>query len=828
MTRVKKSGPFGHCITQEDSDMKMKNIVCLLLALAMALSLAACGSSGSSTAGTASPAPTESAAPEMVYVSEFKKLLDDSTDFVTIRSYSDDGIYYSSWEKVGEAIPEGVKPQYEGQYDVYETFLYYMDKDGKVTKLDNYKAVDAPQNDKGVKEYYSGSDMSGICFTPEGFVTLEMAYASWNEGDGNYAMYSEEYFQNQRFTQDYYIRSFDRNGNELTSAHIDVPADAWLDAYNMALDDKGNVIVSTGQGLRAIGLDGQDAYEITVNGYINGMIKLPDGRIAVSTSGDENLVSILDTDTGKLIDGVAMNVEAYNTVRGNKDYDFYYTNGAYFYGCKLGDAEPTKLFNWISCDVNGNNINVLDVSDDGVVTGVITKYDMKTRKYSTELVTVKQVPYDSVPHKQPISLAVMSLDYNVQDLIIDFNRHNDQYRIEVTDYSEYGMDANGNSIGATKLNTEILSGNVPDILCLSGLNYRQLANKGILEDLYPYIDADTELQRSDFFPNVLQAMEVDGKLCSTVSSFFISSALGAAAVVGDEPGWTYDEFNAALASMPDGCTAFDQYVTRDSILSTCLALDMTDYVDWGTGTVRFDSPDFIRLLNFANSFPSEFDWANFDWSREESTEERLAQGKQMLVQTSAYSIDDIFYNNYTQFMGGKVTYIGYPTAHGTGNMISFAGDSGYALSSKSPYKDAAWQFLRTFFTKDYQTSNVYSLPSRLDVFDAKAEEASTVQYQKNAEGQYLLDDAGEKIPVVRSTVWNKDTQKTEEIYALTEDQVQQIRELILTTTKVADYDQAILDIVKEQAAPFFAGQKTAEEVAKLVQSKANIYVNEQR
>ena len=58
--------------------------------------------------------------------------------------------------------------------------------------------------------------------------------------------------------------------------------------------------------------------------------------------------------------------------------------------------------------------------------------------------------------------------------------------------------------------------------------------------------------------------------------------------------------------------------------------------------------------------------------------------------------------------------------------------------------------------------------------------------------------------------------------------MQQIRELVLTTTKVADYDQAILDIVKEQAAPFFAGQKTAEEVAKLVQSKANIYVNEQR
>jgi len=123
---------------------------------------------------------------------------------------------------------------------------------------------------------------------------------------------------------------------------------------------------------------------------------------------------------------------------------------------------------------------------------------------------------------------------------------------------------------------------------------------------------------------------------------------------------------------------------------------------------------------------------------------------------------------------------------------------------------------------------VYSLPSRLDVFDEKAEQASTIQYQQNEEGQFLLDENGERMPIVRASMWNKDTQQTEEIYCLTEDQVQQIRELILTTTKVADYNQEILDIVKEQAAPFFAGQKTAEEVAKLVQSKANLYVNEQR
>ena len=218
--------------------IRFKNLVSLLLALAMCLALTACSSGGSTPAATSAPA--ETAAPEYVYVSAFKPLSERSKNYVSVRSYSDDGLYYSSWEKVGENIPEGAKPQYEGQYDIYATFLYYMDKDGKVTKLENYKTMDAPVNENDYKEYVSGSDLSGICFTPDGFVTMETTYASWSDGDGNYPMYSEDYFMHQKFRQQYYIRSFDRQGHELTTAPIQVPEDGWLEAYRMVLDDNDN------------------------------------------------------------------------------------------------------------------------------------------------------------------------------------------------------------------------------------------------------------------------------------------------------------------------------------------------------------------------------------------------------------------------------------------------------------------------------------------------------------------------------------------------------------------------------------------------------------
>ena len=99
-----------------------------------------------------------------------------------------------------------------------------------------------------------------------------------------------------------------------------------------------------------------------------------------------------------------------------------------------------------------------------------------------------------------------------------------------------------------------MAGNMPDILSVAeSIPYRQLAAKGLLEDLYPYIDADEQLSRSDFFPNVLSAMELDGKLYAACAGFAVETAVGASSVVGDTPGWTYDDYYAALATMPEGC-----------------------------------------------------------------------------------------------------------------------------------------------------------------------------------------------------------------------------------------------------------------------------------
>lgn len=806
--------------------MKKRNCIAMLLALAMCFSLAACGGDG---AESKSEKPGATPAPEFVYASEFTDFLTDQESYISPSVFTEDGFYATSYEKVGENIPEGVTPEYEGQYDVYQSVLYFVTNDGKVSRVEQYKPIEPEENTEGKADFNSSCDPAGAVLANDGnLILVEQMWTSWYEGPDGLTRNNDEYWNYQKYSQKYFIRKIDKTGAELSRAEIPVDENTYLRTYGMQVDDKDNLLVCTDTSIRAIALDGTDSYTIDASDfqYIDSLLKMGDGRVAALAWGEQGQeLALIDTEKGAFGESVPVGFNAYNMIPGTGDYDLYYTSGSSFYGFSMETGESEKLFSWLSCDVNGDRLGNINVNKDGVITGFIGEWDEKSETYSLQRVTVKKVPYDSVPHKEIITMACVNYDYQVVDQLLKFNRANDKYRIELKDYSEYNTDEDY-TLGLTKLNTEILAGNVPDILGISGLNYTQLASKGLLEDLYPYIDADEELNRDDFFQNVLGAMEVNGKLCVTVPTFVIDAVAGAAKVVGDEPGWTYDELKAALATMPEGCTVLDQYTTKGDILQSCLALDMDNFVDWGTGECRFDSEQFIDLLEFANSFPTDFDWENYEYSEEDDLTLRLSQGRQMLIRTSVYSIEDLMYNNYEQYFGGDMTYIGFPTTSGTGNMISSL-RSGYAMSAKSEYKDVIWQFLRTFFMEEYQEDS-WSLPSSRKVFEKKLEDACTIQYQKDENDNYLLDDDGEKIPIVRARVYNPATGGDEAVYCLSEEQAAKLTELIESTTKVANYDSDIYDIVSEQAQAYFEGQKSAEEVARLIQSKANIVVNEQR
>ena len=798
----------------------IRSLLCALLALAMALGLAACGKSSDGT----EKKDAEETVVQYAYKAEFLPIEVPEDISLTPRAYTPGGFYATSSEKIGEReLNEGEALEYEGQLDLYGPVLYFVSSSGELKKLENYQPVEAPQDSEGRTNFSGGSDLMGICLDAEGkLLAVEQVYCSWFDGSAE-ELRSDTSWDKWHYEHNYYIRRLDTDGSELETHELDYPIseDTYLNFSTLNLDEKGNILVAADMALLAVAPDGTVAYEIDSDDSLSSVVRLKDGRLGASCWGNMGMeFRLIDTGNGSLGEKLTLPANAYDLMPGGGDYDLCYRSGSNLYGIKLETGESEKILNWINCDINGDYMGGVSIEPDGTITGVLNNY--RGEKRESEFVTLSRVPADTLPQKQTLTLAVMYLDYNMSDRLIDFNRHSDDVRIELRDYSEYNTEEDY-SAGLTKLTTEILSGKMPDLLSLNGLPYSQLAGKGLLEDLYPYLDADKDLKREDLFPTVLKAMEVNGGLYRICPSFSIQSLIGAASVVGDKPGWNYEQFRAALASMPEGCTPLDQYTTRDTVLNFLLGLDMADFVDWSTGKCNFDSQEFVEILEFANSFQADFDWENYEWSPDESSQNRIAQGRQMLMQSGIYSIEDVLYND--MYFGGNSTYIGWPTNYGVGNMLYLA-DGAFAMSASCANKDAAWRFIRTILLEDYQKS-LYGLPVVKKVFDDKLKEAMTPQYEQDENGNFRLDENGEKIETPRGGIGFGDG-STYEVYAMTQEQADKLLEVINTTTKVMDENDSIFSIVQEQAAAFFAGQKSAEEVARLVQSKANIYVNEQR
>lgn len=799
----------------------MRKSIATLLTLALCLGLlAGCGRGAEDDAQAAQ---TEELG-EQVYVPSFQTLHTGKDSRPQAWLPGTDGVYAASYERLADGeLPEGRTADYAGQYDRYGYKLRFADGSGQWRDL-AFEDLTPPSDSEGRKDYSAGVSMVGLYDGAEGeLLALERLYESWRT-DTEAAEDAADYFGSFDSAEQLILRRLDPEGGELSRTELDPdgPAGAeLLYAEYGAADAQGRLYLPGDGGIHVFDTDGKVLALIPVSGWVYSMARMRDGRMAAVLYDAGMSVNVVDPETGSLGESWALEGYLDHLYPGGGDYDFYYSYGTGLYGYRLEDERAEKLLDWLDCDMTSDGVQCLSAAEDGSLQAVW--WDWADEDSEPELVTLQREARSAVAEKETLTLGTL-YTYDVSRAVLKFNRSHDDVRIRVRDYSEY-VSGDDYEEGLLRLTTEMMAGDMPDLLAMDSLPYAQMAARGLLEDLYPFIDADSELKREDFFENVLAGAEVDGGFYEAAPGFSVITLMGPASIVGDKPGWTYDDFYKALEKMPEGCTALGPYVDRDQVLQMCLFLDMDSFVDWGAGTCDFDSEGFVRLLEFAGSFPRE---VNYESDGVENDQSRIAEGRQMLLTTSIYSIDDLCYNE--QIFGGDATYIGYPTENGTGNILYLA--DGYAMSSSCADKQAAWDFLRVFLTESYESSeSMYALPLNKAAFQKKLDKAMEVEYEKDEDGNEILDANGEKIPAAKFQMGmssGEDGVMTLTLYAVTQEQADKLMEVINGASKTINMDLSIYNIVREEAAAFFAGQKSAEDVAHLVQSKVNLYISEQR
>lgn len=786
--------------------MKRNTALLLLFALLCGL-LAGCGAQASPV-----PAPESAPSEEEVWAARFQPLsLPAGTD-AGLCALTEDAAWFAAFEALrpGEA-PEGLTPDYEGQYDVQGWRIYRVGADGGVEAL-AYESLPAPEDPGGLAHFSSETTLEGLYPGPDGgLIVVENRYMSWRDDADDPA--------SERSRSHYVLRRLDAAGQELGRSEWDGDG-GYLAFSSAAADSEGNLFLPGEMALLVIPARGEPL-RLETGDWIFDAVRLRDGRVALERYAGELRLWTVDLASQELNALVPLGAFPDTLIPGGGDYDFFYTEGAALRGVRLADGSEEPILNLLDCDLSVRELLALCPLPDGTLRGL---FQENAEGAVPALVSLEPAPRGSETRTE-LTLGTLS-PYFVSDAVLRFNRSQDAVRIRLRDYSEF-VSGEDYEAGLTRLLTEILAGDMPDLLALDNLPYAQLAAKGLLEDLYPWLDADGELDRADYFENVLESMEVGGGLYAVAPGFSIVTALGASDLVGDTPGWTYEDFNAALAKMPAGCQAFGPYVGRESLLEMLCYLNFGRLVSWDAGTCDFESEAFLRLLAFCAQFPPQDALVPEEGS---SDMLRLAEGRQMLLFTDLGWLDGAVYD--AQYFSGDFTYIGLPTDEGVGSFLEV--NAGIAMSARCADKEAAWRFLRRFLLEDEQLrteAEGAGLPFHREAFRRALEKCMEVKYQTDDAGHYLLDAAGERIPAPKGGMavsMGEDAVMEFELWAMTPQQADKLQRLIASLDRSVDINPTLYALVRDEAAAFFAGQKTAAEVAHLIQSKASLYLSEQR
>ena len=640
-------------------------------------------------------------------------------------------------------------------------------------------------------------------------------------GDGSYAVLAQQY-DDESGNASTTLISYDSNGNEINRADL---TDIYTqDEYpsDLHLSDNGTIFIRNEASVEVFDQNCQKQNSIKYSSdisWIHASGLSEDGTMYILYSCTDGSsygfkMGALDVAASKITP-----TSDYLKIQDGREMEacgsdvFMISNGDSLFITDVKGNEFTQVFDWLSCDINGMYVSAISSAGEDSYYALLDDWDTN----ETNVVQIKKVKKSEVAQRQEIVLGTLYNDSTITTAAVKFNKEHPEYHISIKTYYNI-TDASETSYqdALTAMNNDILSDSCPDIIDLSSMSVSSLAQKGLLADLNEYISASEKISSNDLLDSVVTGYTYDGKLVAIPNNLYILTLVGSVDEVGSESGWTVKEMMEAVAA--SGKAAIE-YATKDAMLQILVSYDQDNYIDEVNGTCNFESDDFISALKFANTFPTEYDWDNEDGT---STATKIRNGKVMLA--DAYIMEPESIQEYQAYFNDECNFIGFPSSDGSGTYLKPYGLFG--ITTKSEVKDGAWAFIESSITdvdSDQYRFGVSPLKSEVEKQIAKAQK---VEYVTDENGDYVLDDNGEKIIQGAGSIGYDDWEYT---YHPVTDEEADIYRTLLNTAKVAKVaDNKIYEIISEEAGAYFSGQKSPEEVASIIQSRVNIYIQETR
>ena len=383
-----------------------------------------------------------------------------------------------------------------------------------------------------------------------------------------------------------------------------------------------------------------------------------------------------------------------------------------------------------------------------------------------------------------------------------YNAQGGKYNVEIVDYLPENYDNAVWEASEDRFKMDLATGKGTDIVDLYSMEASELGYRGILADLNGFMTPQERQER--YVANILDAVQTGDALYEMGPSFSLWTIVGDSSRVGSGNGWTLEEMLKCFEKNGKDAEALTGLWLGQSIATLLTQFSLEEFVDWETGKADFCNKKFYEILEFGAQLVGE------PTARVRPTRESIASGTHL-----AYM--DIFLNVYNvQYMdwlfGRNMAFKGFPCSSGTGVAVSLY--YGIGINENSQCKEGAWDFLKFYVAGSWAAENSWMITGFPLDRQAFEEELGWAMVQEYRDGE----------PIPKNI--NSDAEGPA-IYAATEEEIEQVRELIGLADRRMESNAVISRIIDEEVNGYNSGSLTAEQTAQKIQNRVQLYLDEQ-
>lgn len=589
------------------------------------------------------------------------------------------------------------------------------------------------------------------------------------------------------------------------------------DMLDFAVDAGDRVLVLTRDEILVLDRNGNRTGEIPTDGYHMGGKPMEQGLFTDSegrvyyTMLDEGRHRTtygvgdfrLENAGGLLGEGISSDMRHSAAPEGNV---FRFNGSEYFlYEYDRETGTEREVLKWMESGLESGGVeSVIGITPDILLVVYNGGYYME----ECGIYRLVKTSVEDVPEKELLVIASPYNSYGLQKAVIDFNASSDTYRVIVDSYGAWFSDEELKWM-CPQLDASLVSDNPPDLMNLDAFNIPKYARKGVLEDLSPYLEAGSVLEKDNIPDNVLEAMTFDGKLACIPCNMKIYNIALRASQAERSGGWTMEDVYRLTEEHPEcmGGAVDDGYGKKEEkgwlLRNFCAPYCLEEFVDRESWTCSFDSDDFRRLLEWVEKYGYSPEHQGYQ------KREAYARIPEDVLMVWEMGVGFPSLTRFEILYGEEACLIGYPTSDGRKYYFTEVSGS-MGITSNSPHKEGAWEFLEFFLKANMQ--------GKAEIMEAY-EDATTPEYMESLRnGEPVMLEKG-RLPIGDQLV---------PYYVIPKEQA----DTILDIMENADFrprteeEEMILKIVADEAESYYHGDKSLEEVTRLIQNRVQVLLDE--